>query len=216
MRIRQLTKGFGLAAAMGTSAALNAITLSLTPGTFGFVPSTGTVPGTTGVIVASLDSGPVQDQPDLRFTAEVHSVVVAGDLDNALGGLSFYYRVDNVNDGVTEGRPLQGLGIPFDLPAASVEVDQDVSGNMADIAGLTASSSSVGFTFLTDPVMLNESSGWLVVHTAFPSFKEGLVGVADGTTEDVAALVPIPEPTMFAGLFGLGLAAFAGYHRFRA
>ena len=216
MRFNQLTKGFCLAAAMGASAALNAAVLSLTPGTFGAMPVTGTVPGAPGNVLAALISADVQDQPDLRFTAQVDSLVVANDANNALGGLSFYYRVSNVDDGVTEGRPLQGLVIPFDLPAAAVGVDQDVSGNLADIAELTSGGSSLSFVFRTDPVMLGESSAWLVVHTKFPSYKVGLVGVADGTTEDVAALVPIPEPTMFAGLFGLGLAAFAGYRRFRA
>jgi hypothetical protein len=56
-------------------------------------------------------------------------IVLSGDPGNTLGGLSFYYQADNVVDKLTEGRPLQGLGIPLDVPTAAVDVDQDVSGS---------------------------------------------------------------------------------------
>jgi hypothetical protein len=215
MKLPAVTMGLGVAVALGVAASLNAGVLALTPGTFGAMPTTGTAPGASGVIVASLDSGDVQDQPDLRFTTEVHSVVVSGDDNNNLGGLSLYYKIDNVADGATEGRPLLGLGIPFDIMTAQVEVDQDGSGNGADIVGLTAGVNSVGFVFLSDAIQVTESSAWLVVHTSFPSYKQGLVGVADGTVEDAAALVPVPEPTTYFGLFALSLVGIVAYRRFR-
>jgi hypothetical protein len=193
------------------STTARAVNLSLTPGTFGLAPGDGGPKG--GVLVASLTSGPTQDQPDLRFTARVFSEVYAGDPLNGLGGLTFWYQIENVIDPATEGRVLQGLGIPLDFPTSVIEVNSEGGANTPDLAGLTASGSEISFVWLTDTVEVGSLSSWLVIYTDYDAYREALVGVADGTVEDVAALVPtrtaVPDSASTAWLLVLGLAGIA-------
>jgi hypothetical protein len=215
-------KEIAVAAFLGASASVSAVNLSLTPGTFGGMPADD--PARLGALKASLTSADVQDQPELQFTARVDSMVYALDPNNpwsAAGGLTFWYRIANIDDGVTEGRPLLGLGIPLDFPTAAIEVNQDDSAPgaaPADIAGFNGAGNALVFEWIGDnTIKLAGTSAWVAMYTDYTDCMQGLVSVVDGTAEDIPALVPIlvPEPTTYAGLFALGLAGFAAYRRFR-
>jgi hypothetical protein len=171
-------------------------------------------------------SADTQDQPDLRFTARLISAVYAGDPLNALGGLTFWYQLENVLDPATEGRSLQGLGIPFDVPTSGIEVNGE-GGNGPDLVGLSSSGNSVLFVWITDPVEVGTSSAWLVIYTGFASYREQLVGVANGTVEDVAGLVPtgtdgngsngaVPDAGSSLLLLSMSALALAGLARLRS
>ena len=83
-------------------------------------------------------------------------------------------------------------------------------------ASLAANSGAVSFFWTVNPILETQVSAWQAIETSFTSYMLGVVGAIDGTSEDVAALVPVPEPATYAGLFALGLAGFAAYRRFRA
>jgi hypothetical protein len=225
MNIRRVVGAIGVAS-MGLAVSASAVNLSLSPGTFSGMPADD--PAMLGTLAASMVSPDVQDLPDLRFTSRVYSAVYADDPNNpwasgflGTGGLTFWYRMENIDDGVTEGRPLQGLAIPLGFPTLAVEVNQDDSAAgavAADIAGLNfAAASSVGFIWIGDTVDLTETSAWVALYTDYTGFSEGLVGIADGTVEDVPALVPsgasmkVPEPVSTAGLFALALAVMGAW-----
>jgi hypothetical protein len=60
------------------------------------------------------------------------------------------------------------------------------------------------------------SSVTIAIGTAAPAWTMGDAGIINGTTEDASALVPVPEPSTYALLAGLGLVGFAAYRRIRS
>lgn len=177
--------------------------------------------GAPGIMTATLAGGPVgwvaflsspATPDDLgNFTAQVDSAVTVG---NTYGpaAMTFWYKLTNV-DQTPNGAPLVSLGVP--MPSAvPVIVDQQNAGRLSGLGINTGA--SISFFWTANPVLETQFSGWQAIETPFTRYVEGKVGAIDGTSEDVLALVPIPEPTTYVGLFALGLAGFAAFRRFRA
>jgi hypothetical protein len=212
MKLTIVLRALGVGVALGTAATASAVNLSLTQNSSGFLFATASPKG--GLLLDSHNSGPVQDQPLKRFTATIYSEVYANDPSNPLGGLTFWYQLENVVDAGTQGRDLYGMSIPLALSTAAIEVNSLGGPNKADLALFNA---SLAFVWLgVSTIEVGSASTWMVLYTDQPRYALQNVGVLDGTVEDVPALVPIPEPATHAALFALGLAAFAGYRRLRA
>lgn len=209
----------GVAALMGVTASTSAANLVLSAGNYGVMP-TDVVGGPSGTVLASVISPDTIDLPEKNFTVKVESKVTTGNPENPYGTdkLSFWYKMSNVNDPASGNRPLQGLSIPMPAGLTEVALNQTPGLTSATLGALTAGGGTVAFTWVATPLEKGITDGWVVIYTPYTGtqFTEGAVGAQDGTTEDALALVPVPEPATYAGLFALGLAGFAAFRRFRA
>jgi hypothetical protein len=201
----------GIALAICAPATVSAAML-LTPGGPAAVLPATLGSGPSGPSVVFYSSVPTADN-DGNFTAQIDSAVTKG---NTFGSsaLTFWYRMMNV-DQTPNGFPLVSLGVP--LPGtASVYLDQVIgTGNLSGLGMNTGG--AISFFWTTSPVLENQVSAWQAIETPFEFWVLKTVGAIDGTSEDVAALVPaVPEPSTYAGIFALGLAGFAAFRRFRA
>jgi hypothetical protein len=124
---------------------------------------------------------------------------------NALGGLSFYYQVNNLPPGIHAIERFTATGfaglvtdvtfIPVGVPPTTA----DRSDLLLDVGD------TIGFNFpggILGPNIPNgASSAILVIHTSYVGpvgIREG--GVIDGVGRSVDILAPVPEPTtMVAG-----------------
>jgi hypothetical protein len=204
-------QAFGIALAMSASAALNA-GLLLNPGDpAGAMPfALPTGPG--GAAIAYHSSAATPDNLGM-FTAQVDSAVTVGNSFGA-NALTFWYRVFNT-DQSPDGLDIVSLGVPMWQPPSPVRVDQAAgTGVLSSLAMNTGG--AISFFWTQNPVAEGYISSWQAIETSWTSYALKTVGVIDGTSEDVPALVPIPEPSVYAGLAALGLVGFAGFRRFRA
>lgn len=169
-----------------------------------------------GVMPATLANGPVfplafyssPATPDDagNFVTQVDSAITVGNTYGA-NSLTFWYKVYNLN-----GSPLVALGVP--LPSLNqLAVNQTSAGNNA--SSLALFSAALSLVWAGQPILSTQESEWQSVETPLTQYKFGRVGVIDGTSEDVTALVPIPETSTYLGMFALGLAGFAAYRRFK-
>ena len=170
-------------------------------------PNTGTDPGVIQQSHSAVD-------PALNFKAQVDSTAL---FDGSQW--TYSYKITALAGGPGVGnRPLQGLTIPLLSPVGGITVDQTTSvasGHLADFGTLNAGGSTIGFLWLGTPMVAGETSQWVSFTSTLPPVLKD-VGVQDGTVVNVQALVPVPEPATYAGLFALGLAGFAAFRRFRA
>ena len=173
--------------------------------------------GPAGFIAFNASPNVKDAAPTLNFTAQVDSAVTVGNTYGA-SALTFWYRVSNVADPATADKKVQSLSIPMG-PGGATEVSLDQTGgtlSAAENGALNISGGLVAFGWVGNPIPKGNNSSWLKVQTEFTQYQLGMVGVQDGTSVAVPALVPIPEPATYAGLFALGLAGFAAFRRFRA
>lgn len=201
----------GIALAICAPATVSAAMLLTPGGPAGAMPaSLGS--GPSGPSVVFYSSVPTPDD-DGNFTAQLDSAVTKGNSFGA-NALTFWYRMMNV-DQTPNGFPLVGMGVP--LPGStSVSVDQVIgTGNLSGLAMNAGGFVSLFWT--TSPIQENQVSAWQAIETPYQYWVLKTVGAIDGTSEDVAALIPaVPEPSTYAGIFALGLAGFAAYRRLRA
>lgn len=201
----------GIALAICAPATVSAAMLLSPGGSAGAMPAA-LVGGPGGPSVVFYSSAQTPDD-DGNFTVQMDSAVTKGNTFGA-NALTFWYRMMNV-DQTPNGSPLVGLGVP--LPgSASVSVDQVYgTGNLSGLA--MNGGGFVSFFWTTSPVQENQVSAWQAIETPYQYWVLKTVGAIDGTSEDVAALIPaVPEPSTYAGIFALGLAGFAAYRRLRA
>jgi hypothetical protein len=210
MKVPSLSTVFGIALAFGVPAAVSAAVL-LNPGD-PQTPMPSTLPqGPTGDPIQFYSSAATPDDAG-NFTAQVDSAITVG---NSFGAntLTFWYRIANI-DQTPDGGALIALGVP--MPSASpVAVDQAAGTGAASAQGLNTGS-AISFFWGLNPVPESHISAWHAVETPFTAWALKSVTAVNNTTEDVMALVPIPEPGTYAGMFALGLAGFAAYRRFRS
>lgn len=135
---------------------------------------------------------------------------VVSDPSNPLGGLSFYYQVDNAG---TEGIGRVSTsdfgiipGSPVDVSTIAGPFDTSVPGGVLPFTASrsTGAGSVVGFLFIGgSEVLPGESSVVMVVNTAYQAFQISAGAVIDSSSVNVAILgpdLPIPEPsTAMAG-----------------
>ena len=210
MKVPMPAKAFGIALAMGASVTLNA-GLLLNPGDPAGAMPFALPAGPGGAAIAYHSSAATPDD-DGNFTAQVDSAVTVGNSYGA-GAMTFWYRVFNT-DQTPDGLDIVSLGVPVWQPGP-VKVDQAAGTGVLSALGMNTGG-AISFFWSQNPVGEGYVSAWQAIETPFTSYVLKTVGVIDGTAEDVPALVPIPEPSTYAGLVALGLAGFAAFRRFRA
>jgi hypothetical protein len=178
------------------------------------------LPGQTG-LDAPQAPGPTPALATLVTSYAVDGIVgtitswVVKDPANPLGGLSFYYQIDEAgtepigrvtaaNFGLTPGSPVEvsTLASPFanSLPGGVVPTTATRS---------TGPGSTVGFNFTGIEVQPGQHSVVLVVNTAYNSFQVSNGAIIDSSAVNVAILGPVPEPSsiMAASLLLIPLGA---------
>jgi hypothetical protein len=138
------------------------------------------------------------------------SSVIAGDVSNPLGGLTFTYLLQNNAAAIDDiGRltvnNFAGWLTDVSFQAAAVGVpplSNDRSPGLGDVMGFTFSSLGGG----PGPVPPGQSSMLLVVQTNAPQFTQTFASVIDGSVASVPSFSPIPEPATLSLLILGGLA----------
>lgn len=182
-------------------------------------------PGNSGPMPADLSAGPAgfidfnasPNVQDPGFTAQVDSAITVGNT-YGLSALTFWYRVSNVADPATLADPIKSMAIGM-APGGAWQVALNQTGgtlNASSDGALTAGGGIVNFLWVNNPIPKGNNSSWLRVETPFDQYRLAVVQVQGQNLVPVPALVPIPEPATYAGLFALGLAGFAAFRRFRA
>lgn len=142
---------------------------------------------------------------------------VVSDPANPLGGLSFYYQVNNTGTESVGRFTASDFGI---IPAAPVEVStiagpfsSSVTGGVLPTFGTRSPGvgSVVGFEFLNVELPPGQASAVMVINTAYQAFQITAGSVIDSSSANVLILGPVPEPsTVIAGcllLLPLGASA---------
>jgi hypothetical protein len=206
MKLPMVTKTLGVVALVGAASASASVLVPL--------GSAAAMGPNTGSLVAPAETHSAVDAA-LNFKAQVDSTATF----DGVSTWTYSYKVTSLAGGPGVGnRPLQGLTIPLDVAVGGVTVDQSTgvaSGHLADFGTLNSGGSTIGFLWLSAPMVAGDSSQWVSFTSPLPPVLK-VVGVQDGTVVNVPALVPVPEPATYAGLFALGLAGFAAFRRFRA
>jgi hypothetical protein len=163
-------------------------------------PTGGVVQAGTGVAVPFVSpAGPGQ------FSGTLTTTVIAGDPSNALGGLTFTYRLTNDAVSLAALERMTNLNftgfltdVSFQIPAAGViptSVDRDASG------------STMGWSFSNlgaGVINPGAASALLVIQTNAPAFTQVNANVIDGAIAVASSFGPVPEPATFA-LLGVSL-----------
>jgi len=175
-----------------------------------FPPAT---PAVLGPVVTSLSSSVVDDAGN--FAATLTTSVHSGG-SNPLGGLAFGYTLSNDILPLTNADDIYAFGVIWDssyVPAA-IDVDTAPGAGVTPFSfALTANGIVFSFNFASLPVGL--TSVGVAIGTAAPSWTIGDAGIINGTTEDALGLVPVPEPSTYVLLAGIGLVGFAAWRRCR-
>jgi hypothetical protein len=168
-----------------------------------------------GPVVASLTSPVVDDLGN--FAATLTSTVHTGG-SNPLGGLTFTYTLSNDLLPPTNADALYAFSVlwnPSYIPAV-VDIDTAPPGIGVVPFAFAATGTGMVFAFNFVALPVGSSSVTIAVGTAAPAWTMGDAGIINGSTEDSRALVPVPEPSTYALLAGLGLVGFAAYRRIRS
>lgn len=146
-----------------------------------------------------------------NFAATLTTTVHSGG-SNPLGGLSFAYTLSNdFNPATSPNDDIYAFSVRWS-PAyspPSIDVDSIAPPFTVSPFSFAYGPNGIVFTFNFASLPQGSTTASIVIGTAAPLWAEGQSGVINGTTEDARALVPVPEPTTYAGLFALGLAGFA-------
>lgn len=143
----------------------------------------------------------------------VTSWVVANSPGNTLGGLSFYYQINNTGSLPVGGFSIADFGI---IPGSLVDVatvagafDTSVTGGQIPSFANRSSGAGSIIRFFFSGIAPGTSSAVLIVNTAYTQFGFNTGGILNNLTADVAILAPVPEPStiMAASLLLLPLGA---------
>lgn len=220
MKLPKFTSAMGLVALVGVATSVQASNLVLSPGDLDK-----TMPSASGITPAGsaidfLYAGPKNQGGFLNpglFTGYLESAVTQWSGQK----LAFWYKVTNVDrsrQGL-QSNPLTFMGVYLPVLPGTLEVNQEAPPTASQLSSDKVSydlAGRVGFQYTINQIPAAFQSSWVVIYTDYTDYKVGDVRVTGGGDLDFPALVPIPEPGTYAGLFALGLAGFAAYRRFRA
>jgi len=202
--------------ALVSASALALLSVSTSAALFGnpsvaiYPPAT---PAVLGPLVTTLSSSVVDDNGN--FAATLTTAVHSGG-SNPLGGLTFVYTLSNDLLPPSNRDDVYAFSVTWNPAWIPAVIDVDTAAG----AGVVPFSFGFGpngvvFAFNFVSLVAGATSVPIAVGTAAPLWTTSNAGIINGTTEDAVALVPVPEPSTFAGLFALGLAGFAAFRRFR-
>lgn len=145
------------------------------------------------------------------FSGTLLTTVLANDLNNPLGGLTFGYRIINNSfpssiDAIGELNIESFAGFALDVGVESAGLPGVVKDPLLITrTGLPVPDSKLEFLFKTplfagfqDNLLPGETSPWLLVRTAAQAYDLGNANVINSAVATVATFVPavvIPEPT---------------------
>ena len=175
----------------------------------GAIPSSPEPDPLGGVVVAStnvLFTG-------LNLSGSLTSTVIAGDITNPFGGLTFTYQLFNSVAGVDSMGRLTVNG--WDALPTDVSHQIPLAGLAPFAATRDANGNVVGFNFFGPELMPGMTSAVLVVQTSLPTFTDSFASVINGSVvSPIYTFAPVPEPTTIA-LVGLGLVGVLALRRRR-
>jgi hypothetical protein len=141
------------------------------------------------------------------------SSVIAGDVSNPFGGLTFTYQIAVSALSTDSASQISVSSFTSFLTDTSYNNAGIYAGT--GVPDFMSRSSGAGnvvrFTFLTSPIGAGSSSALLVVQTSAQFYTYTTAGVTDGQTVNVNSFAPtaVPEPASCAlVLVGLGIAGF--------
>jgi len=148
------------------------------------------------------------------YTGTLISTVIAGDITNPYGGLTFTYRLSNAAGSIHEiGRLTINDYIGW-LTDASFQAPP--AGLPPTLVNRSISGDVMGFSFVGAPVGLGAllpglTSALLVIQTDAPAFKPTLASVINGSVVSVPSFAPtVPEPSSIV-LAAMGLTGLAAW-----
>jgi hypothetical protein len=131
---------------------------------------------------------------------------VVRDPANPLGGLSFYYQVQETGTEAVGRVTASNFGLtpgsPVDVSTITAAFDGSTpGGNMPNTATRSSGpGSTVGFNFLGSEIQPGQNSVIMVVNTAYQTFQVSNGAIINSAAVNVAILGPVPEPsTLMAG-----------------
>jgi hypothetical protein len=202
MRVNYLKRcGFVALLAGGLCASLSSAAV-ISPGQADVAAPTGAPP--SGTIVASVLL-PYQSDPAGLFTGSILSQVIANDVNNPHGGLTFLYQMVNNQTSSSSMNRLAANSFNGFITDMSYVAGPGVVPTFVDRG---PDADTVGFSFFAPPIgrgMVHpgQFTTMLIVRTDAPGYASGSVGAINGGVATVSGFVPVPEPSV-AGLLIAG------------
>jgi PEP-CTERM motif len=163
-------------------------------------PTGGVVKAGTGVAVPfASPAGPGQ------FSGTLTTTVLSGDPSNALGGLTFTYRL--TNDAVSAAALERMTNLNFTGFLTDVSYQNTSAGVTPTSVDRDASGSTIGWSFSplgAGAIPAGSAGKLLVIQTNAPAFAPINANVIDGSIGVAASFGPVPEPASLT-LLGLSL-----------
>lgn len=135
------------------------------------------------------------------------------------GYVTIEYRLSNTSQTTDPaGKDLSILSIGLGSVFGSLAIGYVADAVVPDLVAMGGSGLSLNWVWGAGGLSKGQAGATLIVHTGFRSTPIiGDVSVAgSGSAQVYQVFVPVPEPSMYAGLFAVGLAGFVAYRRFRA